>query len=82
MRVAGKGDHGLLRDQMSLRLSRLFLGKRAVWKAGWPELILFRCFDELGQFLLVLLELSCNFAMSLQYLLFFSAPIYFPSHSA
>lgn len=80
--MAGKGDHGLLHDQMSLRHSHPFLGSGAAWRAGWPELIQFRCCDDLGQFLLILLEISCNFVMSLQYLLLFSVPIYFPRYSA
>lgn len=80
--MTGKGDHGLLHDQMSLRHSHSFLGNGAAWRAGWPELIQCRCCDDLGQFLLILLEISCNFVMSLQYLLLFSVPIYFPHYSA
>ena len=82
VRVAGQGDYGLLHDQMTLTLSCPFLGKGAGWKAWWPELIWFRCCDDLGQFLLELLEISCHFVTCLQYLLFFSVPIYFPSNCA
>lgn len=45
----------------SLSLPHLFLRKGEV---GWPDG--FRFYDDLGQFLLVLLEVSCNFVTSLQ----------------
>lgn len=43
------------------------------------ELIPFRCYDDLGQFLQVLLEIFCNFPAIL---VIFSVPIYFSSYSA